>query len=219
MKTFTRARAAKAALIKLLTEAHEVPVDHMQVTTFETDDGRHTAKVAFLVAQPPFVLMDLLEQGWAFTDPDAKLSDTGVLSWTPGVDITAAALVGLLGTGAIIDMGAAGDATPYPAPAPVEEVIPLTSTPVDMGTAMTEDEEAALAMAARAEAKVAATHKGSGYIAEVSTAEGPTKRVWAIADSMPGAKRKDVIEACRVAGIAYGTARTQYQKWFVAKKN
>lgn len=199
-KTFTRARAAKAALIKLLTEDHEVPVDHMQVTTFETDDGRHTAKVDFLVAQLPFVLMDLLEQGWSFTDPDAKLSANGILSWTPGKDITAAALADLAGAGVILDMGAAGDATPYPAPAPVEE-------------------NEVAAVAARAEAEVAATHKGSGYIAEVSTAEGPTKRVWAVAEAMPGAKRKDVIEACRVAGIAYGTARTQYQKWFVAKKN
>lgn len=48
----------------------------------------------------------------------------------------------------------------------------------------------------------------------LSTAERPTKKVWHIADSMPGAKRKEVIEECVRQGIAYGTARTQYQHWF-----
>jgi hypothetical protein len=46
-----------------------------------------------------------------------------------------------------------------------------------------------------------------------STVESPVKRVWAIADSMPDAKRKDVIAACIEEGIAFFTARTQYQKW------
>jgi uncharacterized protein (DUF779 family) len=46
-----------------------------------------------------------------------------------------------------------------------------------------------------------------------STVESPVKRVWAIADSMPDAKRKDVIAACVEQGIAFYTARTQYQKW------
>lgn len=46
-----------------------------------------------------------------------------------------------------------------------------------------------------------------------STVESPVKRVWAIADSMPEAKRKDVIAACVAEGIAFFTARTQYQKW------
>lgn len=48
----------------------------------------------------------------------------------------------------------------------------------------------------------------------MSTAQRPTKLVWDIADKMPGAKRKEVIEACVAAGIAYGTARTQYQHWY-----
>jgi hypothetical protein len=51
-----------------------------------------------------------------------------------------------------------------------------------------------------------------------STTEGPTKRVWAIADTMKGAKRKDVVQACVEAGIATGTARTQYQKWLAASR-
>lgn len=49
---------------------------------------------------------------------------------------------------------------------------------------------------------------------KMSTALKPTKLVWAIADSMPGATRKEVTEECVKQGIAYGTARTQYQHWF-----
>lgn len=48
----------------------------------------------------------------------------------------------------------------------------------------------------------------------MSTIERPTKKVWDVADKMPGAKRKDVIAECVRQGIAYGTARTQYQHWF-----
>lgn len=57
----------------------------------------------------------------------------------------------------------------------------------------------------------------------VSIAKLPTKLVWDIADRMtaaaakensPAPKRKAVIEECVKQGIAYGTARTQYQHWF-----
>jgi hypothetical protein len=48
---------------------------------------------------------------------------------------------------------------------------------------------------------------------KASTVEKPTRKVWEIADSMPGAKRKDIIAACVEQGIAFFTARTQYQKW------
>lgn len=63
----------------------------------------------------------------------------------------------------------------------------------------------------------------------VSTIDLPTKQVWHIADDLYNAaekqakdngkpvvypKRKDVIAACVNQGIAYGTARTQFQHWF-----
>lgn len=55
-----------------------------------------------------------------------------------------------------------------------------------------------------------------------STIESPSKRVWEIADQMkaenPNVRRKDVIAACVEQGIAYYTARTQYQLWFKANK-
>lgn len=60
--------------------------------------------------------------------------------------------------------------------------------------------------------------KDNAYLAETSTAIKPTKLVHEIASSMPEASRKDVIAACRARGIAYGTARTQYQAWFKANK-
>lgn len=58
-------------------------------------------------------------------------------------------------------------------------------------------------------------------VSSTSTVELPTKKVWHIADSaeMKGKSRKEVIEACVAAGIAYNTARTQYQQWFTATKN
>jgi hypothetical protein len=61
--------------------------------------------------------------------------------------------------------------------------------------------------------KVEEQQKPSTYIREKSNHGGVCAEVWAVADSMKGAARKDVIEACRALGIAYGTARTQYQKW------
>lgn len=57
----------------------------------------------------------------------------------------------------------------------------------------------------------------------ISTTELPTKKVWQIADEMMATnakaglvapKRKEVIEECVRRGVAYGTARTQYQHWF-----
>lgn len=46
----------------------------------------------------------------------------------------------------------------------------------------------------------------------------PTRLVWVIADSMPKASRKEVMEECVRQGVAYGTARTQYQAWFKASQ-
>lgn len=50
-----------------------------------------------------------------------------------------------------------------------------------------------------------------------SDVESPTKLVWQIADSMPGATRKDIIAACVAKGVHPSTASTQYSKWNRAK--
>lgn len=52
----------------------------------------------------------------------------------------------------------------------------------------------------------------------VSEIETPCSVVWDIASSMEGAKRKDVIAECTKQGIAFYTARTQYQLWKQAGK-
>lgn len=51
-----------------------------------------------------------------------------------------------------------------------------------------------------------------------STAEKPCRLVWDLADSMIGARRKDVIAAAEAKGVAYYTARTQYQLWAQVQK-
>lgn len=56
-----------------------------------------------------------------------------------------------------------------------------------------------------------------------STVESPVAQVWQLADEMfaeaaaagkEPPRRKDVVEAARKIGVAYYTARTQYQAWF-----
>lgn len=65
-----------------------------------------------------------------------------------------------------------------------------------------------------------AAHRGE--VSNKSTTERPCKRVWIIADDMlaanPEVKRKDVIAACIAAGVAFYTARTQYQQWLGVRK-
>lgn len=51
-----------------------------------------------------------------------------------------------------------------------------------------------------------------------STVASPCQVVWDIAEQMEGAKRKDILAACVEAGIAFYTARTQYQKYREAVK-
>lgn len=59
-------------------------------------------------------------------------------------------------------------------------------------------------------------------IVHESIVERPCKMVMQIADEMlithPDAKRKDILAACVDRGIAYYTARTQYQSWLQVRK-
>lgn len=170
IKTYSRARAAKAALIKILDMHEEVGT----VNTIEVEDGRFTADVHFVDIPALGLQEDLMAAGFAMYWPTAEEAPTEAetLIEVPVDDVT------------------------------LVEVPPFEDLP-----------EALDALGVEPKAPRKPT-----YVAEVSTAEGPTKRVWAIADSMPGSTRKQVIDACREAGIAFGTARTQYQKWFTANK-
>lgn len=55
---------------------------------------------------------------------------------------------------------------------------------------------------------------------ETSNVDSPVATVWELADTMkaenPDVRRKDVIAAARAKGVAFYTARTQYQAWFTA---
>lgn len=59
-------------------------------------------------------------------------------------------------------------------------------------------------------------------VVNTSTAERPCKLVWQIADDVnaatPGAKRSVVLAECVRQGVAYYTARTQYQQWLGVQK-
>jgi hypothetical protein len=55
-----------------------------------------------------------------------------------------------------------------------------------------------------------------------STIEKPTRAVWTIPDEMkaanPTVTRKAIVDECVRRGVAFYTARTQYQRWSKAAK-
>jgi hypothetical protein len=180
MKTFTRARAAKAALTKIL-DMHEVTG---VIETSEVEPGRFGAKVTFPAG---LVVSHLLSE------------DLEGFDWVPTISFEE-------------QPGGVG----YPAPAPVDPAegmdmtdVPVTSEPVDLN-----DPE----LGKIPESLAAALDQTGVAPRRAADAPRPTKRVWAIADSMKGAARKEVIAACVAEGINAGTARTQYQHWFSANK-
>ena len=164
MKTYSRARTAKAALTAIIAPYE---VDY-EIGTVEVEPGRFTATARFEAA------------------PDELLA---------------------------ADLAAAGFHSYYPVEiAPVEEEAAEEEAPAE--------EEIVAAMD---EAIAPLPKRKSGHINEISKFGGACAAVWAIADSMVGPDgqvvRKDVIAACRSHGIAYGTARTQYQKWYSNRFN
>lgn len=71
--------------------------------------------------------------------------------------------------------------------------------------------------------KAAPKAKGTrAPVVNTSTAERPCKLVWQIADDVnaatPGAKRSVVLAECVRQGVAFYTARTQYQQWLGVQK-
>lgn len=63
------------------------------------------------------------------------------------------------------------------------------------------------------------THAKAARIEDVKESEvkNPVKLVWEIADRMWGERRTDILKSCVEAGIAYNTARTQYQAFYSIK--
>lgn len=75
--------------------------------------------------------------------------------------------------------------------------------------------------AAEPKKKAYVDHRDPNFVDKAkkeSTASNPCKMVWEIAEKMQGSKRKDIIQACVDAGIAYNTARTQYQRYYSTVK-
>lgn len=91
----------------------------------------------------------------------------------------------------------------------------------DAAQALQDDFDAA-SQVALAEEEKPAEKAAKAPVLNTSSIERPCKRVWAIADDMkishPGAKRKDILAECVKQGIAYYTARTQYQQWLGIQK-
>jgi hypothetical protein len=128
--------------------------------------------------------------------------------------------------------------TPEPTPevqAPVEQPVqqitqpePVVAVqPVVAPVAPVQDLQAMLAATAAAVAatgKLPVQPKVDRYPDRKKRSEivSPVKTMWAICDLMiaadPTARRKDMIEAGIKAGIAFYTARTQYQAWFTARR-
>ncbi len=96
-----------------------------------------------------------------------------------------------------------------------EEDIAAMEKQADEQLAEQLNEEAAQAIEAPAKGKAKPEVKHKSDI------ERPTKTVWHIADEMsaanPQVRRKDVIAECVRRGIAFYTARTQYQQWLATK--
>jgi hypothetical protein len=53
----------------------------------------------------------------------------------------------------------------------------------------------------------------------ISTIENPVAVMWDICEKMKNKRRRDVLKAAAEAGIAFWTARTQYQLWMTASRN
>lgn len=110
-----------------------------------------------------------------------------------------------------------------------EETAPAIETPAEMDQTTFEEVQesgdleerldASLAVADQ-EAKKAPTRKIE--VTNESTAERPCKLVWHIVDEMkaanPEVKRKEVLAECVKRGVAFYTARTQYQQWLGVQK-
>jgi len=206
IKTYSRARTAVAFVNKVLAD-HTAVSSVFAVTAKDVGADRWTARVDFADAEAdlPAGLVEALE-GFELVFP--AVINTNLGNFDPTDEELAQHIGKDLAGGTIHPQPTAEDEAAY------------AEQQLEAGQELTEDDYAELAEVGDpdgAELEEPKKTKKPAYIHEASVAEGPTKRVWAIADSMPGAKRKDVIEACRKVGIAFGTARTQYQKWYKAQ--
>jgi hypothetical protein len=203
-KTYSRARAAVTALKKIV-EAHEA--ENFEITPFEAEPGRFGAEVNFLGQPDPLLVADIEAAGFTYEwdEPEAPASEDAIAANDPALEVAEPEhLFNLFSAGAL-----AADQYTVAATLWAEAAVENGDISVPEKVAYLQLVEGQVIESAAA----GPAKSPSGYIREKSKGTGAVARVWAIADEMKGAARKDVIEACRQQGIAYGTARTQYQAW------
>ena len=178
IKTYTRARAAKAKARDIVVGMHEFPAGTYGIETPELAEGRFAAKVVV---------------------------DFAALN---AISLAAADAVALLRE----DLAGAGCAL---------EVINQVAVGEDAGKTAAEviDEEIAEIRAEKTLANDPPPSKAS-YVNEASTFGGVVSYCREVIPQLAakGMTRKAVIEELRNRGVAYGTARTQYQHWFASRK-
>jgi hypothetical protein len=70
----------------------------------------------------------------------------------------------------------------------------------------------------KAPAKKPTSKKASDSRLHASKIENPVAVMWDICEKMKNKRRRDVLKAATDAGIAFWTARTQYQLWSQASR-
>lgn len=110
---------------------------------------------------------------------------------------------------------------PPATPMSVEDVVKKVSEEIKSGTLVSSRTTPAGGTPAKLQAPPRPP-KAASERSHKSSVDSPTKLVWYIADEMttkdPSVPRKKVIEECQRRGIAFYTARTQYQQWLTAKR-
>ncbi len=100
---------------------------------------------------------------------------------------------------ALVEEGTPHEGHPIPAP-------PVTSSALEATIADAPSEESAPAAEAPAEVRRKSLDKGA------------VKHCWEFFNAHPDLKRKEAVAAMVDKGVAFYTARTQYQRWFAARK-
>lgn len=207
VKTYSRARTAKAAALKILA-MHEVPEATYNLVIEEPTLDRFSAKVEFHQIPEEGVQDDLTAAGITtalLDNPVAK--EPAILELNPGSADVA-----------------------YPAPAPVQEDEKAWTAE---GQALLNQQAQAAREAAEAAAAQALLDEEAAMLATLKPAkpqraasevkapkgQGVVATAWAVFGDNPGLSRKDAVAAAVALGINPATARTQYQKWYTANKS
>ena len=192
IKTYTRARAAKAKARDIVVGMHEFPEGIYAIETPELAEGRFTAKVVVDFAALRAIAI-------AAADAIDLLRED------------------LIGAGLVFEViNQEGNAKESEE---VRAAEVAAGEDVSKTAAEVLDEEIAEIRAEKTLANDPLPGKAS-YVNEASTFGGVVSYCREVIPQLAakGMTRKAVIEELRNRGVAYGTARTQYQQWFASRK-